>query len=1298
MRNRLARLVSSKRRPKAGDPQPDRLQPALSRTPSPSPSIDDEQNLRLDDTRSLASAGPRSSGNSNSDNGSPRPTVQEADNGDDMWAKADKKLREDPEKREKLEKYDRILMSHLGCSVGRRSTADTRRVLAFLEAGVKDLQKDADTGLQRCTEKAKHCFQSLLECVIKLKNLINIAAHSCLPAALACAGVMVLSRLCLEAIDQRHILFEGLATVAGAIRRLTEYEQLLWKQGRPRLEEVEGSMIAACTNIIEFQARAALYLQLNPLESAIRDAIKIDGWDKLLSSIKEAEVSVRECAERKGLREVEAIFETVQDIPHYIHEGFDRRDRALASLDRDRQVYSFLQLLLQRGCISETIKNRNRQRIRGTCNWFTDHKLFKTWNLPTADNAPGLLYVTADPGCGKSVLSRYLIDEILPDQGRLVCYFFFKDDFVEQKSACSALCTLLHQIFVADPSSLTDDVIAIYRAHGTAFIESLDLLWNTFSIATTGRKVTVVLDALDECSEDDRQQLISRITGLYQCGWTKATPGFGLKFLLTSRPYTYISRRFAVLSDSQLPSIHLQGDNGETSNEIAKEIEKVVDIRIAETARAFHLTDAEQDLMIEQLRAVSNRTYLWITLLFDGLMDRKSAFNKQDILRLTKRLPQGVDEAYEAILTKSTDRHMARRLLQIVLAAEEPLTTSQMALALAFEGFNRSREEVIDNIIPENRIEETIKDYCGLFIVFVDNKVYLLHQTAREFLLRPEPECNASMAVQVRFYLSCLLTSLLQLLFTPTWKHTTTMTAANTVLAEISISYLYLDLMKEYDSLLQYSTLNWADHYRRSCMRSREIAAPIAWGLCELSGADKLWINILAKTKYVPKKGPALCLAAALGLEAAIGCTFKNNWIAVNGNIRDVDPKDDSYGRTPLSWAAGNGHEAVVRLLLETGKVDIESRDIKFGRTPLMWAAKRGHEAVVRLLLETGRVDIESKDDKYGRTPLSWAAGSGHEAVVRLLLETGKADIESKDNEYGRTPLLWAVAIGHEVVVRLLLEIGKADIESKDNNGQTPLSWAAERGRETVVRLLLKTGKTDIESNDGHFGMTPLFWAVVGGHEAIVRLLLETGKADVESRDELGRTPLARATETGHEAMVRLLLEIGKADVKSKDKIGMTPLAWAAKRGHEVVARLLLEIGKADVESKDIFGWTPLSQAARRGHETVVRLLLEIGKANVESRDDLGQTPLWAAVERGHELVVRLLVKIGKANIESSDEDGQTPLSLAAERGQEVVVRLLLKTGKADIKSKDKFGQTPLSLAMVNGHEAVVRLLQHKIS
>jgi ankyrin repeat protein len=62
---------------------------------------------------------------------------------------------------------------------------------------------------------------------------------------------------------------------------------------------------------------------------------------------------------------------------------------------------------------------------------------------------------------------------------------------------------------------------------------------------------------------------------------------------------------------------------------------------------------------------------------------------------------------------------------------------------------------------------------------------------------------------------------------------------------------------------------------------------------------------------------------------------------------------------------------------------------------------------VVKLLLETGKVNADSKDSGYDRTPLSWAARNGHAAVVKLLLETGKVDVDSNSG-FDRTPLSWA--------------------------------------------------------------------------------------------------------------------------------------------------------------------------------------------------------------------------------------------------------------------------------------------------
>lgn len=67
----------------------------------------------------------------------------------------------------------------------------------------------------------------------------------------------------------------------------------------------------------------------------------------------------------------------------------------------------------------------------------------------------------------------------------------------------------------------------------------------------------------------------------------------------------------------------------------------------------------------------------------------------------------------------------------------------------------------------------------------------------------------------------------------------------------------------------------------------------------------------------------------------------------------------DSYSQTLLSWAAQNGNGGVLKLLLETGKINANLKDTLFSWMPLSWAAEKGHDGVVKLLLETGMVDAD---------------------------------------------------------------------------------------------------------------------------------------------------------------------------------------------------------------------------------------------------------------------------------------------------------------------------------------------------
>ncbi|GAM38563.1 ankyrin repeat-containing protein [Talaromyces pinophilus] len=236
-----------------------------------------------------------------------------------------------------------------------------------------------------------------------------------------------------------------------------------------------------------------------------------------------------------------------------------------------------------------------------------------------------------------------------------------------------------------------------------------------------------------------------------------------------------------------------------------------------------------------------------------------------------------------------------------------------------------------------------------------------------------------------------------------------------------------------------------------------------------------------------------LCWAAHNGDVPMAVLLLQNGGANINARC------SDSRRWTPLSFAAAQGNEDMVRLLLADERVDVETKDSR-GLSPAFLAASKGHLAVVKLLLETGRVNANS-EGPHGQTLFSWAARWGHAAVVATLLATGSVVVNSRDPQFGRTALAWASLHGHETVVRLLVGTKGIDLNVGDFTDRTPLHLAAWKGHAAVVALLLKS-RVDVQPKDDG-GLTPLSMALRWGHGLVVELLLqETGEADVNTRGE----------------------------------------------------------------------------------------------------------------------------------------------------------------------------------------------------
>jgi ankyrin repeat protein len=108
---------------------------------------------------------------------------------------------------------------------------------------------------------------------------------------------------------------------------------------------------------------------------------------------------------------------------------------------------------------------------------------------------------------------------------------------------------------------------------------------------------------------------------------------------------------------------------------------------------------------------------------------------------------------------------------------------------------------------------------------------------------------------------------------------------------------------------------------------------------------------------------------------------------------------EDKAGENAMMMAALNGDlEFVKQLIAKDAEVN------KKGWAPLHYAAANGHDDIVKLLLDhSAYVDAGSPN---GTTPLMMAARGGHVSTVKLLLDNG-ADLTVK-NQIGLTALDFA--------------------------------------------------------------------------------------------------------------------------------------------------------------------------------------------------------------------------------------------------------------------------------------------------
>ncbi|KAL4940220.1 hypothetical protein BDV06DRAFT_213639 [Aspergillus oleicola] len=563
----------------------------------------------------------------------------------------------------------------------------------------------------------------------------------------------------------------------------------------------------------------------------------------------------------------------------------------------------------------EWYKNRVEDRADNTCLWFLQHENFQKW----LQNKSGPLLVSADPGCGKSVLAQYLINSYLP-RSATICYFFFKDKV--QDKVWQALCALLHQLFYQKPS-LIKHAMPEYSKDGEGLINLIESLWKSGPII-------IVLDALDKCSLSEFPDLTRNVESQFhgdQLGQGK------LKYLLTCYPYEPIMSEFGSLLRT-FPNIRIPGE--EESETISYKLAQKKNLSSKKTP---------------------HRTYLWVYLVFNYLEEENFKKTVKGVESTLTKIPETVNQAYKRILDKSKEHSTVRKALSIILAASRLLTLSEINIVVSVDNTSWSFNDL------DLEDKEDFK-----------SRLRTLESTSVTLETRWYHSIAITQAHEV-----LLTTCVLYLNFFNT--NTTISIHADEDNSNFAGSDNFLDYSAKNwttyfreagsianDAILQ-STLRICDPKSSSYgawfrffwettgfSPTKHFTDLMLASYCGHSATTKLLLENGAEIEAKDSEygRTPLSWAAGNGHEAVVKLLLETGKVDVDSKDSNYDVDSRSqYGRTPLSWAAANGHETVIKLLLETGKLDVDSRSqSQSGRTPLSWAAENGHEAVVKLLHE----------------------------------------------------------------------------------------------------------------------------------------------------------------------------------------------------------------------------------------------------------------------------------------------------------------------------------------------------------
>jgi hypothetical protein len=328
------------------------------------------------------------------------------------------------------------------------------------------------------------------------------------------------------------------------------------------------------------------------------------------------------------------------------------------------------------------------------------------------------LWIKGDPGKGKTMLLCGLVNELQSSMPRteLLSYFFCQATDLRINSATGVIRGLLYMLVNQQPS-LMFHVRRKYDHAGKALFEDANA-WVALSEIFTSmtqdkdlKRTYLIVDALDECVVD-LPKLLDLIVRT-----SKLSPR--VKWLVSSRNQSHIEERLKSVGDEAKLSLELK----QNAEQVARAVDAYIDHKLSGLESLGEIGLRKQ--VRDELHWKANGTFLWVALVMQELEKPES----WDPLAVVEEAPAGLHQLYDCMMEQiqrlsARNVDICQSLLCTTAVAYRPLYLAEIGSLYRSAGRATMVAETVRKIVA----------MCGSFLTVRDGQVYLVHQSAKDYL------------------------------------------------------------------------------------------------------------------------------------------------------------------------------------------------------------------------------------------------------------------------------------------------------------------------------------------------------------------------------------------------------------------------------------------------------------------------------------------------------------------------------------------------------------------------------------